>query len=58
MAGAMDEVANHLIAYSTVLTASNCFRGYLPETSGLAVAVFETGGLDPFHNFAGDLPGI
>ena len=54
---AMFEILTYIDSYSTALViGTNAFAGYLPETTGRAVAVFETGGLPPVHTYAGSLP--
>lgn len=57
MAGVMDELGTYLDANSTAITVgTNAFKGFLPETSVRAIAIFETGGVAPTHTFAGSLP--
>ena len=49
----MDDLATFLDSQSTKFTiAVNLWKGYLPESSGRAAAIFETGGIGPAHTFA------
>ena len=50
---AMDDLAVYLDSQSTAFTqGTNLYRGYLPESTAKAAAIFETGGVGPSHTFA------
>ena len=54
VASLLGELSAFLDAQSTALTfASNLFAGHMPETTGRAMAIFETAGGPPAHMLGG-----